>query len=130
MTAAALAMPKQQQPPTRSTDEAMEYLQSISRSATCSSIPCLMPAFDNTENIQHVPTMRNNAIKGHIMPEANLGEGVTARFVSIENTNNDDTNDNDNDNHNIGASILEGHDLSSAPKDQSHEFRFADQVLT
>lgn len=95
----------------QSTDEAMEYLQSISKSATSSSIPCLMPAFDRTEDIQHVPTSskKNNAIRGHIMPEeTSLGEGVTARFVSID------------DDQNASSSTAEhasGHDLASAPKD-------------
>lgn len=94
----------------QSTDAAMEYLQSISRSATSSSIPCLMPAFESTEDIQHVPTSSlNKAIRGHIMPqEASLGEGVTARFVSID------------DDNNSGSSTPEqimGHDLASAPKD-------------
>lgn len=93
----------------QSTDEAMEYLQSISRSATSSSIPCLMPAFDRTEDIQHVPTsnQRSRAIQGHIMPqETNLGEGVTARFVSI-------------DDNNSGHSTPDqrGPELATAPKD-------------
>ena len=90
----------------QSSDGAMEFLQSISRSATASNIPCLMPAFDNTDQLQHVPMHRNNAIKGHIMPqkETSLGEGVTARFVSIDDDKNDDE-------------TSESHDLTSAPKD-------------
>ncbi|CAB9496771.1 expressed unknown protein [Seminavis robusta] len=88
------------------TDEAMEYLQLISRSATSSNIPCLMPAFERTDNIQHVPTSGSkSAIRGHIMPQetSSFGEGVTAKFVSIEDA---DSN---------GAS--KSHDLASAPKD-------------
>ena len=94
----------------QSTDEAMEYLQSISMSATSSNIPCLMPAFDKTDEIMHVPTSgdRKGAIRGHIMPqEASLGEGVTARFVSMED-------------HHSGATTPDeskDHDLSTAPKD-------------
>jgi len=88
----------------QSTDEALEYLQSISRSATNSSIPCLMPAFENTENIHHVPMtgLTNNFIRGRIMPqEASLGEGVTTRFLSIDDNKNKSNQ----------------RDLASAPKD-------------
>jgi hypothetical protein len=92
----------------QSTDEAMEYLQSISTSATSSNIPCLMPAFERTDDIQHVPTANNPYIRGAIMPpETSLGDGVTAKFVSM-------------DDHHSGSSTPEemlGHDLASAPKD-------------
>ena len=104
----------------QSTDEAMEYLQSISRSATTTNIPCLMPAFENTDHVRHVPMSKNNAIRGRIMPqkETSLGEGVTARFVSIDDDNDDDNNNNNRDS---GASTPEfsggEHDLASAPKD-------------
>ena len=96
----------------QSSDGAMEFLQSISRSATSTSIPMLMPAFENTDQLQHVPMSRNNAIKGHIMPqqETSLGEGVTARFVSID----DDENNEDDGRSSAG---IKGHDLTSAPKD-------------
>jgi hypothetical protein len=95
----------------QSTDAAMEYLQLISRSATSSSIPCLMPAFDSTDDIQHVQTSGTSisSIHGHIMPEvaSSFGEGVTARFVSIdEDRSGSSTPD-----------VVYGHDLASAPKD-------------
>lgn len=105
----------------QSTDEAMEYLQSISVSATSSNIPCLMPAFDKTEEIMHVPTSgnKNNAIRGHIMPQeaTSLGEGVTARFVSMDDhrsggsTRSNNINNSDNNNNKTE------YDLASAPKD-------------
>jgi len=103
------------------TNAAMEYVQSISRSATSSSIPCLMPAFENTENIQHVPTVRSNAIKGHIMAdsqhETSFGEGVTARFVPMvdDGTNDEHESTKTSQNNNINNN-MQG-DLSTAPKD-------------
>jgi hypothetical protein len=100
----------------QSSDEALEYLQSISRSATSSNIPCLMPAFDNTEEIMQVPASytMNNAIRGRILPqETSLGEGVTARFVSID----DDNNNNNNNSCSSHPEKIRAHDLANAPKD-------------
>jgi hypothetical protein len=88
------------------TDEAMEYLQLISRSATSSSIPCLMPAFESTDDIRHVQTSGASisSYQKQIMPEvaSSFGEGVTTRFVSIDDERGD---------------VVHGHNLATAPKD-------------
>ena len=65
----------------QSTDDAMEYLESISRSATSSSIPCLLPVFDpKTSRLKEIPHFdTSNALVSH-----DLGEGISTRFVSLE----------------------------------------------
>lgn len=90
-----------------STDDAMEYLHSISQSATSSSIPCLLPVFNessaHSRQIFALPHSHNS------LPHADneLGEGVTARFVSLDDGHGPDE---DVDVHNE-------HHLSTAPKD-------------
>jgi hypothetical protein len=61
----------------RNTDDAMEYLQFISQSATSSNIPCLLPVFNNT---MRVPVAAKRWVP------TSLGDGVTARFVTLEDT--------------------------------------------
>ena len=69
----------------RSTDNAMEYLQSISRSATSTSIPCLMPAFDPGQGLlsvqhHHPNSSINEAQKlSHV-----LTDDVITRFVPLD----------------------------------------------
>jgi hypothetical protein len=47
----------------QSTDDAMEYLQSISQSATSSSIPCLLPVFDsNLSNMKQLPPSQHEVV--------------------------------------------------------------------
>eukprot|EP00977_Amphora_coffeiformis_P007376 scaffold1595_cov171-Amphora_coffeaeformis.AAC.17 len=96
----------------QSTDDAMEYLESISKSATSSSIPCLLPVFDpNTSRLKELP---------HIDSDSNLvshdlGEGISTRFVSLDEHNHDVD-------HRSRSPCDEPerhaeHTLSSAPKD-------------
>lgn len=75
----------------QSSDEAMDYLHSISQSATSSSIPCLLPVFDpNTSNMRHLPPSTTANLQQQqqlVQPVLNgLPEGVTARFVSLDDS--------------------------------------------
>lgn len=77
----------------KSTDEAMEYLQFISKSATSTSIPCLLPVYDAKQH-SVVPmtrcasdssiVARNHRELVHHYTAEDLGEGVTARFVPLD----------------------------------------------
>jgi hypothetical protein len=90
-----------------STDDAMEYLHSICLSATSCSIPCLVPVFN--ENASHgrqifaLPHSHNNLHGSN----GELGEGVTARFVSLDEGHNADEE----------PEVHNEHNLSLAPKD-------------
>ena len=94
----------------QSTDDAMEYLQSISRSATSSSIPSLLPAFDPRQGILSLPHHHpsNEAIP--LLSSPCLSDGVTTRFVSLDDAP-------------IGSEpvslpeVHSNHDLKDAPKD-------------
>lgn len=66
----------------KNTDDAMEYLQFISQSATSSSIPCLLPVFSDMRAVMPVDTGRQQALTSA------LGDGVTARFVNLDGVNN------------------------------------------
>jgi len=70
----------------RSTDNAMEYLQSISRSATSTSIPCLMPAFDPGQGLISVQHHHPNSSINEALPQLSnvLSDGVITRFVSLD----------------------------------------------
>ncbi|GKY96927.1 hypothetical protein MPSEU_000651600 [Mayamaea pseudoterrestris] len=84
----------------QSSDEAMLYLQSISQSATSSNIPCLLPVFDSRTTYPVlqpgiIQTMQQhgqiNADQEHQliqMPPSVLGEGVVARFVTLDERHN------------------------------------------
>lgn len=64
----------------QSTDDAMEYLESISRSATNASIPCLLPVFDpSTSRMKQLPHSTTSSMVSH-----DLGEGISTRFVSLD----------------------------------------------
>lgn len=69
-----------------STDDAMEYLQSISKSATSTSIPSLLPAFDPKQGLVSIP--HHHASRGIIplLSSPAMTDGVTTRFVSLEET--------------------------------------------
>lgn len=96
----------------QSSDEAMEYLQSLSQSATSSSIPCLLPVSigsgsrDGGGLFHPLPssgeTPEASPPSNLLVPQNSLGEGVTARFVSLDDIKNTES-------HN--------HELSQAPKD-------------
>ena len=85
-----------------SSDDAMEYLQSISRSATTTSIPGLLPVFD--PKASH---MKQLAYAGPHYDEQqdmnSLGDGVTARYVSLD--------------QNAETEVHNVHELTDAPKD-------------
>jgi hypothetical protein len=88
----------------------MEYLQSISRSATSSSIPSLFPAFDPKQGLISLP--HHHQSTNDVLPMLNnvLSDGVTTRFVSLD----------ENPMENSQLSIPEvhsDHDLGSAPRD-------------
>ncbi|KAG7361257.1 hypothetical protein IV203_036357 [Nitzschia inconspicua] len=93
-----------------STDDAMEYLQSISRSATSSSIPSLLPAFDPKQGLISLPHHHHST--NDVLPMLNnvLSEGVTTRFVSLD--------ENPTENHQLAIpEVHSDHDLGSAPRD-------------
>ncbi|KAL7555349.1 hypothetical protein ACA910_001386 [Epithemia clementina (nom. ined.)] len=104
----------------QSTDDAMEYLHSISQSATSSSIPCLLPVFDSPavgvmKEILPSLTAPIHTVNPDPSPTS-LGEGVTARFVSLDDAHssmlgNRITSGSDD------PERSSGHDLSEAPKD-------------
>jgi hypothetical protein len=101
----------------QSTDEAMEYLQSVSQSATSASIPCLLPVFDpKTTGIRNalmpVSSDDEHHRQQHMhMLQVSLGEGVTARYVSLENYHDHIASENQ-----FGPD-LHSHELESAPKE-------------
>ncbi len=68
----------------RSTDNAMEYLQSISRSATSTSIPCLMPAFDPGQGLLSVKHHPNSSINEAQKLSNVLTDDVITRFVPLD----------------------------------------------
>lgn len=120
----------------QSTNDAIDFLQSISRSATTSSIPCLLPVFNNTSMALPISTSNSSAgsstASGSIsqltypgFPHNNhnikqgetimnsLGEGVVARFVSFDGHQQQqlaDESDTEAEVHNL-------HELTQAPKD-------------
>jgi len=103
----------------QSSDEAMEYLQSISQSATSSSIPCLLPVCDpNSSNAPLLHAPHVDPAEQPLIPHPDasaLGEGVTARFVSLDDIH---------PKHGEGIlstsdepEVHSAHELASAPKD-------------
>jgi hypothetical protein len=66
----------------QSTDDAMEYLQAISESATSSNIPCLYPVFDSRLGYHNLSMVHHH--NAYHPGAGSLGEGVTARFVSLD----------------------------------------------
>ena len=104
----------------QSTDDAMEYLYSISQSATSSSIPFMLPVFDAPavgvrKELLPLPVSSQEPPVPDTSPSS-LGEGVIARFVSldvahssIESTTKTKQSD--------GPEVHSEHDLTIAPKD-------------
>jgi len=94
-----------------STDDALEYLQSISRSATATSIPALLPAFDPKQGLSPMPHHQNTNEMIPLLSQPSMADGsVITRFVSLDNAP-------------IGGAQLHipevhsDHELSNAPKD-------------
>lgn len=96
----------------QSTDDAMEYLESISRSATSSSIPCLLPVFDpKTFRLKELPHLSGgNGFNSH-----DLGEGISTRFVSLDEHHHD--HDHRTRSQSDEPEKHAEHSLSRAPKD-------------
>lgn len=70
-----------------STDEAMEYLQFLSKSATSSSIPCLLPVFDsNTMRPALMPHPHDGNIPDAVAhpPDPSFGKDIVAHYCSME----------------------------------------------
>ena len=74
----------------QSTDDAMEFLRSISQSATSSSIPCLVPVFDpKTSGMRRLPQLlppqQKLLSRSRSEPASldGLGEDISYRFVSF-----------------------------------------------
>lgn len=88
----------------QSTDDAVDFLHSISQSATSSSIPCLLPVFDPaSSDMKRLPPSQNT-----LNAPNSLGEGVTARYVSLV--------DKRKDSEDIGT-FSSARNLNDAPKD-------------
>lgn len=132
----------------QSSDEAMEYLQYISRSAASSTIPCLLPVIDQKKQnapgtgIDQAPQQQRAILCSHgeqssypsteAPPQQcpsqrvshthqDLGEGVTARFVSFndtaENASSAQSSKDLATDPTASVEIHTVHELSSAPMD-------------
>jgi hypothetical protein len=97
----------------QSTDDALEYLQNISRSATSSSIPALLPAFDPKQGLISLPHHHST---NEVMPMLSnvLRDGVTTRFVPLDQ---DDINPLQNHSALSLPEVHSNHDLENAPRD-------------
>jgi hypothetical protein len=84
-------------------------LQSISRSATSSSIPSLLPAFDPKQGLISLPHHHPSNELIPLLASPFLADGVVTRFVSLDDA--------------LGSELVSApemhstHDLSAAPKD-------------
>lgn len=94
-----------------STDDALEYLQSISRSATSTSIPSLLPAFDPKQGLVSLPHHHDTNELIPLLAQPSMADGsVITRFVSL-------------DEGPVGGGhlhvpeIQSNHELANAPKD-------------
>ena len=99
----------------QSSDDALEYLQSISQSATSSSIPCLLPVFDAGSGMKQLPALPapspDQPSEAHHTDS--LGEGITTRFVSLDDHHNHDRSTSPS----MDVEVHNVHELTSAPKD-------------
>lgn len=97
----------------QSTDDALEYLQNISRSATSTSIPALLPAFDPRQGLISIPHYHST---NEVMPMLSnvLRDGVTTRFVPLDQ---DDSNHPRGNHSTLSAEVHSSHDLENAPRD-------------
>ena len=94
-----------------STDDALEYLQSISRSATSTSIPSLLPAFDPKQGLVSLPHHHDTNEIIPLLSQPSMADGsVITRFVSLDDAP-------------VGGGQLHvpevhsNHELANAPKD-------------
>jgi hypothetical protein len=98
-----------------STDDAMEYLQFIRKTAMSSSIPSLMPAISSSDFHEAAGTNNHKylSLSGQSQP-ASFGDGVVARFVSFKNS----SDEAELEAHvNTRPEIHIVHDVRDAPKD-------------
>jgi hypothetical protein len=91
-----------------SSDDAMEYLQNISRCATTASIPGLLPVFDPDSSHMKQLTYAGSHYGQQAADMNSLGDGVTARYVSLDQSETDAMTEPEI--HNV-------HELTDAPKD-------------
>lgn len=96
-----------------STDNALEYLQSISRSATSTSIPCLLPAFDPKQGLISLQHHHHHSSINDTLPQLSniLTDDVVTRFVPL------DENSTRNKQSLSIPEVHSDHDLESAPRD-------------
>lgn len=96
----------------QSTDNALEYLQSISRSATSTSIPCLLPAFDPKQGLISLQQHHHNSSINEALPQLSnvLTDGVVTRFVPLDENSTGES-------HFSVPEVHSDHDLESAPRD-------------
>ena len=88
----------------KNTDDAMEYLQFISKSATSSTIPCLLPVFNgDMKAVLPVDPGRKQFLS------ASLGDGVVANFVNLDDIHPTDLSHADKDG--FGIPLLPGMEL-------------------
>lgn len=88
----------------KNSDEAMEYLQFISKSATSSTIPCLLPVFNGDMKA----VMSLHAGRPQVL-NASLGDGVEANFVDLDSIHHTDLSHADKDS--FGIPLLPGMEL-------------------
>lgn len=95
----------------QSTDDAMEYLQSISQSATSTSIPSLLPAFDAKQGLVSLPHHHETNEMIPLLSSPSMADGsVITRFVSLDDAP-------IKSDYLSVPEVQSNHDLSSAPKD-------------
>jgi len=97
----------------QSTDNALEYLQSISRSATSTSIPCLLPAFDPKAGLISLQQHQHQSSMNEALPQLSnvLTDDVITRFVPL------DENSTEKNSPFSVPEVHSDHDLESAPRD-------------
>ncbi|KAL3945595.1 MAG: hypothetical protein SGBAC_000335 [Bacillariaceae sp.] len=92
----------------QSSDDALEYLQSISKGATSTSIPALLPAFDPKQGLISLPHHHKNNQMIPLLSDPAMTNGVTTRFVSLDEKASEVLS---------LPEVQSTRDLSSAPKD-------------
>jgi hypothetical protein len=92
----------------QSTDDAIEYLQSISKGATSTSIPSLLPAFDPKQGLISLPHHHASNEVIPLLSAPGMSDGVTTLFVSLDESASQVLS---------VPEVQSEHDLYSAPKD-------------
>lgn len=63
-------------------ENAVDYLINVSKSAASTSIPCLLPVCDTSNNSMETPHLSEHVFDPNL--DNNLGEGVTANLISLD----------------------------------------------